>query len=123
MAPATADACGGSMLPVAVPALPSRKPPETLPVAAPPLRQPPSRKPPETLPAAVPAIPLRLRGQPPSRKPPATLPERLPKLYAAASAGLSRFWPEMLEAVTKCGTAQLLTPPYTPLHPLTPPHR
>ena len=41
-------------------------------------------------------------------EPAATLPEKLPKLFAAAGAGLSRFWPELLDTVCRCGTAQLL---------------
>ena len=40
--------------------------------------------------------------------PSATLPDQLPKLLAAGGAGLSRLWPELLDALTRCGTAQLL---------------
>jgi len=41
--------------------------------------------------------------------PPATLPEKLPKLLAAGGAGLEkRLWPELLDALTRCGSAQLL---------------
>ena len=41
-------------------------------------------------------------------EPPPILPEKLPKLYSATADALKRLWPELIETVARCGTAQLL---------------